>query len=198
MFPASPEPARCSATSCSSWRSPDRTFPFPSRPVWSGPKSARCPVNFPRPPARRRSRSSLSTERSRITACRHDHRGAPDPASLRVAGRTSDPVRVIFPADGDIFKIDSVLRPEYQTLRFQARIDARPMPETVEWHLDGVRAAVVGPPFAWSWKLRPGSYTIHLRAIVEGKIVESRRVKIRVLTDIRRPSRPNPGRKEIR
>lgn len=115
-------------------------------------------------------------------SCRHDHRGAPDPASLRVAGRTSDPVRVIFPADGDIFKIDSVLRPEYQTLRFQARIDARPMPETVEWHLDGVRAAVVGPPFAWSWKLRPGSYTIHLRAIVEGKIVESRRVKIRVLT----------------
>jgi len=114
--------------------------------------------------------------------CRHDHRGAPDSASLRVAGRTSDPVRIIFPADGDVFKIDPVLRPEYQTLRGQARIDARPMPKTVEWHIDGVRTAVVGPPFAWSWKLRPGSYTIHLRAIVEGKIVESRRVKIRVLT----------------
>ena len=48
--------------------------------------------------------------------------------------------------------------------------------------MDGVRASVVGPPFSWSWKLRPGSYIIKARAVLDGKSVESRPVKIRVLS----------------
>ncbi|MBN1939393.1 MAG: penicillin-binding protein 1C [Candidatus Aminicenantes bacterium] len=143
-----------------------------------------CPLSGERPgPSCPASISELFIEGTAPnTSCRLSHRGSPDPASLRVAGKIADPVRVIFPADGDVFKIDPILRPEYQTLGFKARIETRPEPQTVEWHVDGIKAAVVGPPFSWTWKLRPGSYTIHIRAVIVGKPVESRRVRIRVLS----------------
>lgn len=114
--------------------------------------------------------------------CRLDHRGAPDQADLRIAGRAADPLQIVFPAHGDTFKIDPVLRPEYQTLLLRARVEARPLPESIAWFFNGIRTAVAGPPFSASWKLKPGSYTIKIRAVLSGKSVESRPVNIRVLS----------------
>jgi len=116
------------------------------------------------------------------TNCRLTHQSAAEPTALRVVGRSSDPIQVVFPGDGAVFKIDSILRPEYQALIFRVRVEVLPSPETVEWSVDGVRASVVGPPFSWSWKLRPGSHLIRARAVLNGIFVESRPVKIRVLS----------------
>lgn len=116
------------------------------------------------------------------TECRLTHRSAADPGALRLVGRSSDLIQIVFPRDGDVFKIDSILRTDYQALNMRVRVAARPSPETVEWCMDGVRASVVGPPFSWGWKLRPGSYILTARAAMNGKPVESRPVKIRVLS----------------
>ena len=116
------------------------------------------------------------------TECRLTHRSTADPGALRLVGRSADPIQIVFPSDGDVFKIDSILRTEYQALNMRVRVDVRPSPETVEWCVDGIRTSVVGPPFSWAWKLRPGSYIITARAVRNGRPVESRPVKIRVLS----------------
>ncbi|MHB8054763.1 MAG: penicillin-binding protein 1C [Candidatus Aminicenantales bacterium] len=115
------------------------------------------------------------------TECRLSHRSGPEATVLRIAGRDSDPIRIVFPGDGDVFKVDSVLRPAYQALNLRVRLGAGPRPETVGWYVNGVRVAIVGPPFACAWNLRPGSYIIKARIDVGLHSVESRPVKIRVV-----------------
>ena len=88
----------------------------------------------------------------------------------------------MFPADGDVFKLDAVLRPEFQALTLRARVKADPLPDTVMWVIDGVAEAVVRYPFSRSWKLRAGSVIIKVRAVLDGQEVESRPVKIQVLS----------------
>ncbi len=117
------------------------------------------------------------------TKCRFGHRDATGgPGVLRVAGRSSEPLQVVFPADGDVFKLDAVLRPEFQALTLRARVKADPLPDTVMWVIDGVAEAVVRYPFSRSWKLRAGSVIIKVRAVLDGQEVESRPVKIQVLS----------------
>ena len=117
------------------------------------------------------------------TKCRFGHQEASGgPGALRVAGRSSEPLQVVFPAEGDVFKMDAVLRPEFQALTLRARVEADPLPDTVTWIIDGVPEAVVRRPFSRSWKLRPGSVIIKVRAVLNGRTVESRPVKIQVLS----------------
>ena len=159
---------------------PALPFPAPARLV----RADICPLSGDRPsPACPATITEIFAEGTvpRKT-CGLDHRGAPDPAELRIAGRLAEPLQIVFPLDGDVFKIDSVLRTEYQSVKLRARVEARPAPDRVEWLIDGVRAAAVGPPFSWTWKLRPGSYTIKIRADLSGRSVESRPVHIRVLS----------------
>ncbi len=159
---------------------PGRPFPEPAGLI----RAEICPLSGDRP-------SSLCpatmTEvflegTAPVRACGLTHRNEPESPSLRVAGRSEDPIQVIFPADGDVFKIDPILRSEFQTLRVRARIQSRPEPDKVEWLIDGARVAETGPPYDWTWKLRPGSYTIRVRAVLKGKPVESRPVSFRVLS----------------
>jgi len=114
--------------------------------------------------------------------CSLPHRPAPERSAIRVAGRPRASIEVEFPRDGDVFKIDSILRSEFQSLTLRANIETLPVPGTVEWIVNGVRVAEVGPPFRWTWNLRPGSYTIKVRIVLAGKPVESRPVTVKVLS----------------
>jgi penicillin-binding protein 1C len=89
---------------------------------------------------------------------------------------------IVSPQDGDIFKIDPVLRGAYQSIRLRAEFGAGAEAATVEWWVDGRRIGEDGPPFARVWNLKPGSYTMRARARLNGTIVESRPVRITVLS----------------
>lgn len=91
------------------------------------------------------------------------------------------PLSVIFPIAGDTFKIDPVLRREYQVIRFQARVSPGMGIQKIEWLLNGRTAGTSGSPFRFSWKLNPGSYTLKIRAHAEGQTIESKAVVFRVL-----------------
>jgi len=89
---------------------------------------------------------------------------------------------IVVPQDGDIFKLDPVLRRSYQTLSLQVRLADGNNARTIEWWIDGQKIAEVGPPFRFSWNLRPGSYTIKARGISAGGALESPPVRIKVLS----------------
>jgi penicillin-binding protein 1C len=89
---------------------------------------------------------------------------------------------VVFPQEGDIFKIDSILRREFQILQFRAAVPQRDDVERVEWWVNGRKIGERSTPFTFSWILRPGSYTIKATARAKEKKLESRPVKISVVT----------------
>jgi penicillin-binding protein 1C len=88
---------------------------------------------------------------------------------------------VLTPADGDVFKLDPVLRGDFQSIRLRVVLAEGFRPEAVEWWVNGEKAGESGPPFLLSWKLRPGSFTIKARARNGAATVESRPVRITVL-----------------
>ena len=53
---------------------------------------------------------------------------------------------------------------------------------SVEWWIDGRKIGEDGPPFARAWNLKPGSFKIQVRARLKGMLIESRPVRITVLT----------------
>jgi penicillin-binding protein 1C len=116
--------------------------------------------------------------------CRLAHRPDSRPMTLRASfGRTREaPLAIASPQDGDVFKLDPVLRPEFQVLRFQAAVSGSRPVEAVEWWVNGRRVGRAGFPFDWPWPLRPGVYTIEARAVSDAATLESRPVKIRVLS----------------
>lgn len=88
---------------------------------------------------------------------------------------------VLTPADGDVFKLDPVLRGEFQSIRLRAVLAEGFRPEAVEWWVNGEKAGQSGPPYVLSWKLRPGSFTMKARARNGAATVDSRPVRITVL-----------------
>lgn len=93
-----------------------------------------------------------------------------------------DELQIVFPHEGDIFKIDPVLRAEFQTIRLRLRVPEGSGVEAVEWRVNGRPAGRCGRPFSLSWRLRPGSYIIKAVASPGGKNMESREVKIVVIS----------------
>lgn len=82
-----------------------------------------------------------------------------------VAPRTAPPadrLRITFPDDGDIFKIDPVLRPEFQTLLLECV--AMEGIEKVRWFVNGEQVATTTPPFRARWQLRKGEHTVQAKA----------------------------------
>jgi len=68
---------------------------------------------------------------------------------------------IAFPDEGDIFKIDPVLRRDYQNLRLEAII-----PEEISritWLIDGQPFATVEKPFAAWWPLTPGRHRVEVK-----------------------------------
>jgi penicillin-binding protein 1C len=92
--------------------------------------------------------------------CDQSHADFPPPAPTGNQGR-SPRLRVAFPMDGDIFKFDPILRPEYQTLTMHAEFSGRIGDAVVTWRLNGEKIGEGPGLLSLSWKLRPGTYTLH-------------------------------------
>jgi penicillin-binding protein 1C len=73
-----------------------------------------------------------------------------------------DPLRITIPDDGDIFKIDPILRPEFQTLLLEC-VAAEGI-TMVTWLVDDVPLATVAAPFRARWQLRKGEHSVHVKA----------------------------------
>ncbi len=99
-----------------------------------------------------------------------------------ISGPASLPFRVSFPRNGDVFKIDPVLRKEHQSVRLKANAPQMQGIAKVEWWVNGDRVGESKFPFTFFWNLRPGSYTIKAVAVRDGRRLESQPVKVTVLT----------------
>ncbi|MGH7495559.1 MAG: penicillin-binding protein 1C [bacterium] len=71
-------------------------------------------------------------------------------------------LRITFPDEGDIFKIDPVLRLEFQTLLLEC-VAAEGIP-SVTWLVDNVPLATVAAPFHARWQLRKGEHSVQVKA----------------------------------
>ncbi len=93
-------------------------------------------------------------------------------------------VAITFPRDGDVFKIDPVLRLEHQRIKLRASVspEATGEADVVEWYINGQKIGQSSSPYSIFWNLKPGSYTIKAKLIVGTKASESRPVRIFVLT----------------
>ncbi len=102
------------------------------------------------------------------------------PASLLTPGGTETPRLVItFPKEGDILRIDPVLRREYQTILFEAVV-----PEgisEVEWMIGDSTLARLRAPYRLRWPLKPGSHRLIVRGRSQAGTVSSAPVTFRVL-----------------
>jgi len=93
-----------------------------------------------------------------------------------------DELVIAFPQDGDIFKLDPILRRDYQAIQLKALVSDRSDILGLEWWINGQNAGTSGFPFTLTWNLRPGSYTIKARARLKAGSLESRPVKITILS----------------
>jgi len=91
-------------------------------------------------------------------------------------------LEISFPRNGDIFKLDPVLRKEHQRIKLQAAVPRTDGVAKIEWWVNGDKAGEAGSPFSLFWNLSPGFYTIKAIAVRDGSPLESRPVKIVVLT----------------
>ncbi len=85
------------------------------------------------------------------------------------------------PRDGDIFKIDPILRRSYQTVRFMASVPKEFPLDRMEWWINGKKKSETDTQSPYSWKLQPGLYTIIVLIRNENRVIKSRPVSIRVL-----------------
>jgi penicillin-binding protein 1C len=77
-----------------------------------------------------------------------------------------EPLAVSFPDDGDVYKIDPILRKEYQTLLCTAVAPAHV--RSLDWIIDDKVAASVSRPFSFRWSLSPGSHKLAVRVLDHG------------------------------
>lgn len=83
------------------------------------------------------------------------------------------------PDNGDVFKIDPVLRREYQTLMFEAIVPDGM--SKINWVMDDSIVACVGPPYRMKWMLQPGRHTLEATGEKNGQVLNSTKVCIQVL-----------------
>jgi penicillin-binding protein 1C len=111
--------------------------------------------------------------------------GLPRPPRVPVAPRaehspTEPQLPVItFPDNGDIYKVDPVLRPEYQTLDLEAVLPQGV--KTVSWWVNDSLWCTVQHPFRARWRLVPGRHRFQVSAETEHGVVASSPVHILVL-----------------
>jgi penicillin-binding protein 1C len=85
---------------------------------------------------------------------------------------------IAFPNDGDILKIDPILRREYQTILLEAIVPDG-IPE-IEWIADDSTLARVRAPFHLRWPLQPGTHHFRVRSWQQAKAISSEVVTVRV------------------
>ncbi len=89
--------------------------------------------------------------------------------------------KISFPFDGDIFKLDPILRRNYQTIQLKVSIPEHFSIDKVEWWVNEEKVGTVSSPFSLAWKIRPGSYTIKAHAFGRNEMVGISSVKIKIL-----------------
>ncbi len=116
--------------------------------------------------------------------CSLNHQRGIVPAAVLLASSESPPsgVAIVFPQEGDIFKMDPVLRKNYQSILLKASVNETPGVQLVEWRVNGRKIGDCRRPYSLVWNLSPGSYTIRARALGKDGAVESRPVKIFVIS----------------
>ncbi|MDZ7337177.1 MAG: penicillin-binding protein 1C [candidate division KSB1 bacterium] len=110
--------------------------------------------------------------------------GVPRPPSLPPAqqqGAQSNPELpvITFPDEGDIYRLDPVLRAEFQTLELQAVVP--PGVTRLSWWVDDSLVCTVGYPFCARWPLAPGAHRVQAKAEAGGLVLVSKPVHITVL-----------------
>ncbi|MEK7727295.1 MAG: penicillin-binding transpeptidase domain-containing protein, partial [candidate division KSB1 bacterium] len=80
-------------------------------------------------------------------------------------------IQITFPDEGDIFKIDSILRREFQTLLLEC-VATEGVTE-VTWLVDGAPLQTVASPFRARWQLRQGEHVVQARAQCDSTTIES-------------------------
>ncbi len=118
------------------------------------------------------------------TSCsQHSRIGLVQTVSLERRSRiASDELKVTFPREGDIFKLDPVLRREHQLIKLRASLRFQVPADKVEWFINGQKIGEAGFPYSVFWRLKPGSYTIRAKAMAGGQKIESAAVSFTVLT----------------
>jgi len=88
-------------------------------------------------------------------------------------------LRILFPMDGDIFKLDPVLRGSYQAIRLKTSILDGLNPIAMEWWLDGQK---IGESLDKTyWTLKPGIHKLHFKLLNKGAWIQSPSVTFTVL-----------------
>lgn len=85
----------------------------------------------------------------------------PEETPAREAPRPSQ-LAVAFPEDGSTFRLDPILRREYQTVLLRAVVPDGV--REVEWRVDGRSLGRCPSPFTQEWPLQPGVHTVTLQA----------------------------------
>jgi penicillin-binding protein 1C len=117
--------------------------------------------------------------------CGYHHRGAEAVITADEVGGRTAPSRfeIAFPRAGDIFKLDPILRKEYQRIKLRAAVPRTAGISRVEWWVNGDKVGEAEPPsFSLFWNLRPGSYTIKAKTVRNGSTLESPSIKVVVLS----------------
>jgi len=109
----------------------------------------------------------------------HDHQNPllPLKGSLEYS---SDKLTVLFPVHGDVYKLDPVLRREYQVIDLKARVPEGIGIKKIEWWLDGKKIGISSSPYSFSWKLSPGFHKIQIQTSMSEKALKSKIVAFRV------------------
>ncbi len=79
---------------------------------------------------------------------------------LKESGSSKNPV-VTYPKDGDIFRIDPILRKEYQIMHLKTVVPENT--RCVEWWVDGKREGETSYPFMFEWSLRKGTHKVYVK-----------------------------------
>jgi penicillin-binding protein 1C len=119
-----------------------------------------------------RERCTLHQQKSDSVLIAYERGDRPAPSRLEI----------MFPRNGDVFKLDPVLRREHQRIKLRAAVPGTEGIAKVEWWINGERVGEAKSPFSLFWNLRPGSYTIKVTAVKGGSQLESPPVKVFVLS----------------
>ena len=94
-----------------------------------------------------------------------------------------DEFSIAFPHDGDAFKMDPVLREEFQRIKLKVILPAEMVVDTIEWWVDDRKIGEAPYPYAQFWHLKPGEHTIRATAMGGAKILKSTSINIRIYGD---------------
>lgn len=89
---------------------------------------------------------------------------------------------IVFPFDGDVYKIDPVLRKNYQVLNLRVSVPDGWTGFAMEWQVNGRKIGGAPFPFTCEWTLKPGNFVIQAIFRNGKKTITTRPVKVSVLS----------------